>query len=335
MVGIRSNAGYGLWDVVTGPWGVGGRVGSALVGVLTVIEEEFAEVSHMLGTVQNIPGTGYYVRQLNPSNVYDMVVAQLDGRGNIKSNNAATALIEAFHPPYILMVGIAGGVKDRDGTSIGDIIVPNFIDYYEMRKLVDGKSLRRCEPYDHPGSSLRQNFALPVARRKAWINRIDQKRRPDQDGNHPSIRTGPLISGEKVLGDDEAEIQQTILSEFDNALAVDMESFGLGSAVYAARSTRHYNPQYLVVRGVSDLIRHVPAGQAAPPDQAVGDLPNNEVRRRWKSYAAHAAAAFALAVVDEIVANIVSAPEQVRQRRWRWWGWLSLARIKRGANDPK
>jgi nucleoside phosphorylase len=334
VAALKSTDESGPWDVISGPWGVGGRTGSALVGVLTVIDEEFAEVSQMLGASLNIPGTAYYVQSLNEGNVYETVVAQLDGRGNVKSISAATAMIEAFHPPYILLVGIAGGVKDRDGTTIGDVIVPNYIDYYEMRKLVEGKSLRRCEPYDHPGSSLRQNFAVPVGRRKAWINRVDHQRRPAQDGIHPSIRTGPLISGEKVLGDDEAEIQQKILREYDNALAVDMESFGLGAAVYAARSTRHYNPQYIVIRGVSDLIRHIPPGQAAPPERAIGDLPNNEVRRLWKGYAAHVAAAFALAVVDEVVANTIATPAQTRPSRWRWRDWIPQAIIRRGAHGP-
>lgn len=102
----------------------------------------------------------------------------------------------------------------------------------------------------------------------------------------PKVIIGNLIAGEKILGDGENEYQRQILEDFDKAIVVDMESYGLERGVYSARGTRYYNLNYLIVRGISDL---------------VNDPGNDDTRRRWRDYAASTAAAFALAVVDELV----------------------------------
>ena len=88
------------------------------------------------------------------------------------------------------------------------------------------------------------------------------------------------------MGDKEGEYQKEILDEFDKAVAVDMESLGLARAAYTARGTRHYNLNYLIVRGVSDLV----------------NANNNEAdRQAWRPYAAAAAAAFTMSVIDDLV----------------------------------
>ena len=277
-----------------------GRIGSARIGVLTVIDEEFDEVAAVLGTHENLIGTPYYVGGLSPTNTYDLVLGQLGGRGNVKAGTATNKLIEDFRPPYILLVGVAGGVKDRDGTSIADVIVPNFIDYYEIRKLQKGKSLRRTEPHDHPGCSLLNSFAVPVARKKIWMKNLDGTKQPKGGNARPQFRSGYLIAGEKVLGDDDASLQQQLLSEFDKAVAVDMESFGVAEAVFSTRVTRHYNPQFLVIRGISDLIQPVAEGSKAK-EEALGNEANNAVRQKWKPFAAPAAAVFAAAVIERVL----------------------------------
>jgi nucleoside phosphorylase len=103
----------------------------------------------------------------------------------------------------------------------------------------------------------------------------------------PKVIVGNLIAGEKILGDGENNYQRQILEKFDKAVAVDMESHGLARGAYSARSARHYNLNYLIVRGISDM---------------VDDQGNNETRKRWRAYAAATAAAFSMSAVDQLVA---------------------------------
>jgi nucleoside phosphorylase len=72
-----------------------------------------------------------------------------------------------------------------------------------------------------------------------------------------------------------SEVQQALLKPFDKALAVDMESIGIARAVCEGRSSFWYHPRYIVIRGISDFV-------AAPE--------NDQMRAKWKSFAAHTAA---------------------------------------------
>ena len=263
-----------------------GRHGLASVGVLTVIQEEFDEVSAMLGVNQNLPNSPYYVRQMNSSMSYEVVVKKLSGRGNIVSATGTRALLEDFRPNYVLLVGIAGGVKGRDDTQLADVVIADFVDGYEMRKLSDGKKRKRMEAYDHPGYRLLNVVAQPKANSKHWLSRVNQQRRPSRGQKQPKAMFGNLISGEKILGDDDDVYQREILDEFDSTVAVDMESYGVARALYEARVTRRYNPQYLVIRAVSDF---------------VNGSSNARTRQKWKRYAAHVASAFAAEIIEELI----------------------------------
>jgi nucleoside phosphorylase len=289
-----------------------GRRGSALIGVVTVIKEEFDQASAMLGASQNLPDSPYYVRALADASAYDLVLRNLGDRGNDSSASRTLALIEDFRPNYVLLVGIAGGVKGRDSTELGHIVVPDFIDGYEMRKFSGGRAKKRAKltrllksifskrgerhsgenskrakARDQPSYRLVRSIAEPIANSDDWLSRVNFALRPNGIPQKPQVIFGPLIFGEKILGDRENEYQRSILDEFDNALAVDMESGGVGLALYESRITKHYNPLYLIIRGISDL---------------TNEPSNNEQRSKCKPYAAHVAAAFAAEVVEKLIA---------------------------------
>jgi nucleoside phosphorylase len=270
-----------------------GRKGVCRIGVITVVPEEFVQVLSQLHTTTNIAGSQYYVPALNLNSTYDLVVMRLADRGNIAALEGARDLIEDFRPSYIFLVGIGGGIAGRDGTGLGDVIVADFVDYYEFRKIVDGENQIRRNPYDHPSLRLRHSVAEQIGEK--WKARVTIERpkvgklKPKlgkPKAETPKVIFGNIISGEKVLGDPTNKEQRRILKEFDKALAVDMESYGLARAVFHARASVQYNPQYLVVRGISDLV-----------DKAG----NNATRKLWRSYAANTAAAFAAEVIERML----------------------------------
>lgn len=151
-----------------------------------------------------------------------------------------------------------------------------------MRKLVDGSDSARWVPFDHPSVYLGDTIAARVVNKEKWIERIQAKRPAP---GRPKIIIGNLIAGEKILGDKQNAYQTAILNEFDKAIVVDMESYGVARGVYSARGTRYYNLNYLVVRGISDL---------------TNQEQNNATRSEWRNYAASAAAAFTMETVDQV-----------------------------------
>src|SRR5262245_38928808 len=78
----------------------------------------------------------------------------------------------------------------------------------------------------------------------AWTKRIEANR-PSEGA--PRIHLGPIASGDKVV------TVETVLSEYRNVwptlVGVEMEAAGVASACFAAAK----QPEFFMVRGVSDL----------------------------------------------------------------------------------
>ena len=181
------------------------------------------------------------------------------------------------------------------------MVVPNYLHYAEFRKLTEQRDAARYFAYDHPTVSLRQDHASGVIQQGAWFDSIDVDR-PDEemgDSANPRVHVGSLVAGEKLMSDPRHPEQQRLSIAFDDAIAVDMESVGVARAIHDYRRDPDYNPRFLVVRGISDLL--------TPVDNSGGDETtarvvetNNEERALWKPYAAATAAAFAAALVEDI-----------------------------------
>jgi adenosylhomocysteine nucleosidase len=269
--------------------GVDGDRGRSIVGILTIIPEEFEAVRRLLGTHQNIPGGQYFVAQIaapdaSGLSAYEVVVCQSAGQTNLTASDIVRDFIEDFRPEYLLLVGIAGGHGKRE-VRLGDVVIADFVEDSEYFKLSDGKSLHRKRAYDHPSYKLRQLYAEPLSKISDWHQYIDTKR-PNK--KPPRAVVANLASGEKLLGDRKNAYQKMIISHFDKAAVFEMEGFGVASQVFKQRGSVHYNPQYLIIRGVSDL---------------VNEKSNQATRNKWKNYAACAAAAFARALVEKILAT--------------------------------
>jgi nucleoside phosphorylase len=260
-----------------------GRIGNVLVAIITIVQEEHDAVRER-GDFKDLVGNTPYLRRKEIcTGVYDVILAKSADRSNTPCSELVRNVAELFRPEFIILSGIAGGVSGRDGIGLGDVVVADHVDWYEMRKIAGGKDVIRKQAFDHPSMYLRETITQRVKIRGQWLARVG-KDRPVE--GQPKVLEGNLIAGDKILGDGENEYQRKILREFDKALAVDMESYGLARGVYNARSARYYNLNYLVIRGISDL---------------VDDKRNDDQRKRWRDYAAATAAAFALCVADEIV----------------------------------
>jgi adenosylhomocysteine nucleosidase len=131
-----------------------GRLGTALVSVVTIVTEELEAAASTLGAQENIPGTAYHVREVAADGAYEFVLRKAVDRGNLAAMEVAQDVIEDFRPSFLLLVGIAGGVGGRDQTALGDVVLADFVQYSEMRKVQDGRSVPRYMPYDHPSINL-------------------------------------------------------------------------------------------------------------------------------------------------------------------------------------
>lgn len=274
---------------------ISGRLGSASIGVVTMTVQEFEAALVALPTNRNFPGTPYYVS--NPEQLrHEIVLRKVGDRGNLPAGEAIGEMMEDFRPDFMLLVGTAGGVSTRDDTALGDVIIADYIFYTEFQKRVGGEVLTRHLPYDQPSLYLRESFAEPMTQElePEWVDIISAER---PHPGTPKAKVGHIAAGEKFLGDPNDTYLQEMLNLYDKAVAVDMESGGFARGIFKARNSVYYNPQYLVLRGISDLV------DKPHPDKNIGG--------RWRKYAAAAAASFAAVLAGRLLSTPISRDQRV------------------------
>ncbi|MCC6190548.1 MAG: SAVED domain-containing protein [Anaerolineales bacterium] len=197
-----------------------------------------------------------------------VALVMLGQMGNVDAAQRASMAIEKLEPQTVLMVGIAGGVKDR--ASLGDVLVGDQVLYYEQATRLTGGTQLRPRYFSADGLLLDRAFDIS---RSDWQRRIDVHRPDGRASAATQLCFGPLACGEKVIRD--SVFLQDLVDEQPKLLGVEMESFGV--ALAAARAS--HQTRFLAIRGVADYA-----------DSTKDDA--------WHEFAAAAAASFALALAQ-------------------------------------
>src|SRR6185436_11508704 len=86
--------------------------------------------------------------------------------------------------------------------------------------------------------------ARAESRKHDWLKRLDPAPNPK-----PRVFLGAIAAGEQVVTSTQSESYQRIRASYNDALAVEMESYGFLKAAQA-----HSGLEALAVRGISDLL---------------------------------------------------------------------------------
>lgn len=280
-----------------------GRLGIARIGLLTVTEAEFEIVRPVFGLAENCLDSPYYVRDKRKWD-HHVVLRRSPGQTNVVSALAVSGMIEDFRPEFVFLIGTAGGYSGRDKLLLGDVVVAEYVTNSGYWKYKDGQVLLRKLAHDHPSFFLLDRFVEALRTDPdAWRQRMSRRHAENPE---PKILRGEVVSGDRIYGDPDNAEQRQILQVFDKALAFEMEAFGLARTIYEARMYVNYNPQFLVIRGISDLVN-----SDAASNQATRDF--------WTPYAVSAAAAVTHVLVERLLGHL-SAVETRSGRNWfrRW-----------------
>jgi len=247
--------------------------------ILTALEEEHAAVVRALGDgdVRRWRGRRLYAARVGS---LEVLAFPMGGMGNPGSAQAATLVISVWNPAYIILAGIAGGIRrPGDDLRLGDVLVPDRIVGYEPAKIRPEGAEPRYEVLQPHWELLQTARGLDP---RDWALGITATR-PDGYGGRvvPRAFFGPVFSGEKVLAD--GATLAGLREHWGKAIGVEME--GLGVAVASYRG----GPGFLMAKAVSDF------ADAAKDDD-------------WHGYAAESAARFAVAVLK----NVPVQPEPER-----------------------
>jgi nucleoside phosphorylase len=160
-----------------------------------------------------------------------------------ETRNAALetqAALWNFEPAVAIFVGIAGGFEEK-GVAEFDLVVPPVVDYYGAGKAADSFTARPRQ--DRP-THFMINAIRQVEREGAWLHRLDPKLAEPM-----TVHLAPLASGDHVVKSLDSETYELIRENYDQAVAVDMESSGF---LFAANLRPGI--ESAVIRGVSDLL---------------------------------------------------------------------------------
>jgi nucleoside phosphorylase/predicted nucleic acid-binding protein len=242
--------------------------------VFTAIPLEYDAVRRQLGSCSRTRtriGTRFEVGRIRGDHVdWEVHLAEI-GMGNAGSAAEVTAAVTAFDPALVLFVGVAGGLKPDDQAR-GDVVIAERVYNVHSGKHAagpDGASEVLSRPVSLPTSYRLTQLVREVARSE-W-----QPQAPPVPGRAPQAHLKPIVAVEAVLADEASELRQRIAERFNDAGAVDMESYGVYEAAHRAETP------VLAVRGLSDLIGD---------KRAVED-------HQWQPRAAANAATFAIALL--------------------------------------
>lgn len=231
--------------VAATPW-FNPQAPEAVVAILTPIEVErqavLAQLEHWEPYSSKKTHTLFSVGQFQGRHHRYKIYNLLSGSGVGETTAAIESMMHEFEPDIVLLVGVAGGVKD---VQKGDLVIGERAYGYERGKQTGDAFLARPQVYHYSHRLIQQSRQLVDLNN--WQERTQlQEEWPKADSSR--VFFGPIISGNKVLVDSQADLTKFIKSHYNDTLAIEMEAIG------CLALNRYERVRSLNIRGVSDLL---------------------------------------------------------------------------------
>lgn len=263
------------------------------IAILTVLKEEYEAVLAELdprplrNTAPTFVNT-YACREATvPSRKgdFEVVVGIVGEPTPVPMGIAVRQVITDWHPPYLLIVGIAAAVPGK-GLALGDVAVARYIGDYEYGTIEQTPEHRTRRQFATSRGLFNNALAL-TTNNPAWAEALPLQ--SPIGSLSPNVHDGLVVSGSKVVNEVTSDFDMALDEWKDlNPIAIEMEGAGAADAIdklpFADR------PDFLMVRGISDIPHR--SGQDTPSQSG-----GHDVRDLWKRYAATTAARFALALI--------------------------------------
>lgn len=216
-------------------------------GIVTILAKEAKAVFDTLALTEdqtNRAGARFHTGSLDiPGGPANVVATRAMGQGQRSVMAALGNLRDHYDPAVLVLVGIGGAI--HDDLAVNDVVVATRVVYYDLRKVLRGKVLRRGEEREAPAAMVHAVNSFFTA-----YGDPTELRYPG--GASFRVFHGPIGSGEAVIADRQHEIRKYLTAFNDKILAVDMEAGGLSQFCHEISAKSGAQSGWVVVRGVSD-----------------------------------------------------------------------------------
>lgn len=216
--------------------------------VVTAVELEHTEVRNRLLNAERVrTGDIWMVRGEVPGDHINWTVyLARAGMGNATSAALVGLAARELHANLVAFVGTAAGLKSGNHRHRDVVVASRIHNPYAGKQIATesgSKLLGRDKTYALPAPLVAMVNACIAE--SEWTSSARSQHRND---HHAHAYVAPIVSVEAVQTDPNGPVMQEIRDRFQDAAALDMESFGL-----AAGADIHDLP-VLAVRGLSDFI---------------------------------------------------------------------------------
>jgi adenosylhomocysteine nucleosidase len=170
-----------------------------------------------------------------------VVAVQTLEQGTRSAVVAYERLRRDFHPPVVLLVGIAGAIDPR--LRVGDVVIGDEVIYYDARRETNQGPRRRGQSQPTPA---------PLRHRVNEFFRLHPQPITLFGDHQVHVYRGAIGSGDAVITDADAEIKHYLRAYNEKTLAVETEAGGVGQAFYEQIDHENALTGWLTIRGISD-----------------------------------------------------------------------------------
>ncbi len=164
------------------------------------------------------------------------IISITTGVGKINTAFWTSYIISKYKISHIINIGVASGIYSQKNKfiKIGDVVISTQAVNYDFNLHRFGYEIGQVP--EHP-----KKF-------KASINLIRKVSKVIKTSNTISYIMGLIITGDQFI--DHQNYQEEIPEEFQNAIAVDMESAAMAQVAY------NFKIPFIIIRGISDIVNN-------------------------------------------------------------------------------
>lgn len=225
------------------------------IAVICALREELDYLKKMLKNMTRIQiaydDTVYYTGSfLKEDGEIKIVAAEAEQMGMVSASALTTRMIHNFVPKYVVMTGIAAGIKNK--VNLGDAIVAEFAwDYGAGKEIVEengyGRHLNTFQPVNMDSSLLSK--VRQLQQDQDFLDHIAEGFNGKVPETKFKIVIGPVATGAAVIANPD-KVKDIINNQARNVVGVEMEIFGV---YYAANWSVLPKPKFMAVKSVCDF----------------------------------------------------------------------------------